>query len=83
MPTDIRLMQERNGVTFIDCLEAAVRSDLVKEWERLSGKKLVARSPLDKMIDEATGYSNGEYRDFITEQVRDYKAGRPPTIIGY
>ena len=72
MPTDIRLLQERNGVTFIDCLEAAIHSDLVKEWERLSGKKLVSRSPLDKMIDEATGYDMAimrEFADFVYQYV--------------
>jgi len=51
------------------CLQ---QRDLVTEWQRLSGKKLVASSPLDRMIDEATGYDMAimqEFADFVYEFV--------------
>jgi hypothetical protein len=64
MATDTRLLQIRGGVTFIDCLQAAIHSEMVSQWERLSGKKLVPASPLDRMIDEATGYDMVVIREF-------------------
>jgi hypothetical protein len=69
---DTRLLEQRNGVSFIDCLQASIQSELVTEWERLTGKKLVAQTPLDRMIDEATGYDQavmGEFVDFVYEFV--------------
>lgn len=70
--TSSRLLEVRNGVTFLDCLIEATQTPIVTEWERLSGKKLVSLSPLDRMIDDATGYGNavlGEYVDFVYEFV--------------
>ncbi len=72
MATDTRLLEVRNGIPFIGCLETALHSDLVKEWERLSGKKLLPASPLDRMIDSATGYDMvmmREFADFVYEYV--------------
>ena len=61
---DARLLEKRNGVSFLECLEASIHSDLLQEWERLSGKKLVATSPIDRMIDEATGYDMHVMQEF-------------------
>lgn len=68
----MRLLEQRNGVSFIECLNECLHSDLVKEWERLFGKKLVAANPLDRMIDEATGYDMAimiEFADFVYQYV--------------
>ena len=60
-----RLLEVRNGVTFLDCLIATTESDFVKEWERLNKKKLVATSPIEKMIDTATGYDKVVLQEYI------------------
>lgn len=65
---DTRLLEQRHGVTFVECLEASLHSELLPQWERLWGKKLLVTSPLDRMIDEATGYDQaimGEFADFV------------------
>ena len=68
-----RLLEQRGGVTFVDCLEACTHtSELVTEWQRLSGKRLIAASPLDRMIDQATGYDlsvMGEFANFVYDYV--------------
>ena len=50
----------RRGVSFYECLMAcARRPELVSEFNRLTGRHVgekLARSPLEAMIDEATGY---------------------------
>lgn len=70
---DTRLLEQRNDITFVECLELCIQqADLIAQWERLSHKKLVASSPLDRMIDEATGYDQtvmGEFVDFVYEYV--------------
>ena len=50
------------------CLE---NQDFIKEYERLLGQKLVAGSPIEKMIDEATGYDKKLTNDFFNF-IRDY-----------
>ena len=66
---DMRLLEEKNGVTFADCLAACLFTpEFRHEWERLTGNTLVAASPLDRMIDEATGYDMtvmAEFADFV------------------
>lgn len=65
---DARFLELRNGVSFVECLETCVNSEIVTEWQRLSGKQLVASSAIDRMIDEATGYDlavMGEFADFV------------------
>ncbi len=65
---DQRLLELRNGVSFVECLEACINSELVTEWQRLSGKQLIASSAIGRMIDEATGYDMavmGEFADFV------------------
>lgn len=73
MSIDARLLEQRNGITFLECLELCIQqADLIAQWERLSGKKLVATSPLDRMIDASTGYDvavMGEFVDFIYDFV--------------
>lgn len=71
--TNARLLEERNGVTFLDCLDTCIHEhEFIAQWERLSGKKLLPASPLDRMIDEATGYNMvvmSEFADFVYEFV--------------
>lgn len=55
---------------------------VLKLWE-VYQQKQINESQFDKLISILCGYSNGEYRDFINEQVKAYKSGHPPTIIGY
>lgn len=62
---DTRLLEQRNGVSFLECLEMCIHTPLVAEWERLSGKKIVPASPLDRMIDEATGYNMVVMKEFV------------------
>jgi hypothetical protein len=70
---DSRLLEVRNGVSFLECLETCTHnSEFVAQWERLNGKKLVATSPIDRMIDEATGHDVamiGEFADFVYDYV--------------
>ena len=55
---------------------------VLKLWE-VYQQKQIDESQFDKLINLLCDYSNGEYRDFIKEQVANYKSGNPPTIIGY
>lgn len=68
-----RLLEIRNGVPFLECLEHCLYTrEFRTEWERLSGKTLLAKTPLDRMIDEATGYDQAvmkEFADFVYECV--------------
>lgn len=61
---DTRLLEERKGVVFVDCLVMCVHSDLRAEWERLNGKKLVPANPIDRLVDQATGYDLDTMREF-------------------
>ena len=56
---------------------------VLRLWEAYHRDKQIDESQFDKLIGILSGFSNGEYRDFIKEQVKDYKDGNPPTIIGY
>lgn len=71
--SDTRILEERGGITFIDCLQACLmNSEFVQQWERLWGKKLTNASPLDRMIDAATGYDlavMGEFADAVYQYV--------------
>jgi hypothetical protein len=55
---------------------------VLKLWE-VYQQKQINESQFDQLISILCGYSKGEYRDFINEQVKQYKSGHPPTIIGY
>lgn len=52
-------------------------------WQTYHDKKQIDESQFDKLIGVLSGFSNGEYREFIKEQVTAYRQGNPPTIIGY
>lgn len=52
-------------------------------WQTYHDKKQIDESQFDKLIGILAGFSGGEFRDFINEQVKQYKGGHPPTIIGY
>lgn len=64
-----RLLEEKNGVTFADCLIVCLfMPEFVQQWERLTGMRLLPASPLDRMIDKATGYDltvMAEFADFV------------------
>jgi hypothetical protein len=56
---------------------------VLKLWEVYHRDKQIDESQFDRLIGVLSGFSNGEYRAFIQEQVTAYKGGNPPTIIGY
>lgn len=56
---------------------------VLRLWEEYHRDRRIDESQFDRLIGVLSDFSNGEYRDFIQEQVRDYKSGNPPTIIGY
>lgn len=56
---------------------------VLKLWEVYHKDHQIDESQFDKLIAILSGFSGGEYRDFIKEQVAAYKGGKPPTIIGY
>jgi hypothetical protein len=56
---------------------------VLRLWEAYHRDKQIDESQFDRLIGVLSGFSGGEYKDFITEQVAAYKGGRPPTIIGY
>lgn len=66
---DPRLLEVRNGLTFAECLIiSASEPELVQQWERLTGNTLISSNPLNRMIDEATGYNlhvMGKFADFV------------------
>ena len=55
---------------------------VLKLWEVYQGRQ-IDESQFDKLIRVLSGFSKGEYKDFIDKQVKAYKSGNPPTIIGY
>jgi hypothetical protein len=75
MPTDkyTRFIEVRGGMTFIEVLWICLNArEFVVEWERVSGMSLFPKSPLDKMIDEATGYDKvvmSAFADFVYDYV--------------
>ncbi len=67
---DTRLLEQRGGVSFLECLELCLLTrEFRKEWERLEGKTLEGKtflpaSPIERMIDEKTGYDMTMMREF-------------------
>jgi len=57
-----------NDPAFLRCLhEAAATPELVREFDRLSGTNLARRgTPLDLMIDDATGRTDDALGQFVT-----------------
>ncbi len=57
MTDEIKLLEKRNGISFLEFLETCIHeSEFVAQWERLTNNKLVVTNPIDSMIDKATGY---------------------------
>jgi hypothetical protein len=56
---------------------------VLRLWEAYNRDHQIDESQFDKLIGILSTFSNGEYKDFIKEQVAQYKGGHPPTIIGY
>lgn len=56
---------------------------VLRLWEAYNRDKQINGEQFDKLIGILSGFAGGAYRDFIAEQVKDYKGGNPPTIIGY
>jgi len=56
---------------------------VLKLWEVYHRDKQINESQFDRLISVLSGFSNGEFKAFINEQVAAYKRGEPPTIIGY
>lgn len=69
MAADTRLLEHRNNVSFLECLDVCAHNrEFVAQWQRLYGKQLIATNTLDRMIDEATGYGlavMAEFADFV------------------
>lgn len=60
--------------TFSTCVQMAwAEPALVREWERLSGKRITTtgRSPIDVLVDRACGLEDEAYRSFF-EFVREF-----------
>jgi hypothetical protein len=56
---------------------------VLKLWEEYHRDNHIDESQFDRLIGVLADFSNGEYREFINEQVKQYKGGNPPIIIGY
>ncbi len=55
---------------------------VLKLWEVYEAKE-IDESQFDRLIEVLSGFDKGAYKDFIDKQVKDYKSGNPPIIIGY
>ena len=62
-----QLFETRNGITFLECLMATSRTDFPTYWQRLHRKQLFATSPIERMIDEATGYDTDLLEEYIDD----------------
>ena len=51
--------------------EAVAQPELLAQYQRLRGVRLVGKPPIIQMIDEATGYHEKQWFDFFSF-VRDY-----------
>ncbi len=56
---------------------------VLKLWETYHRDHQIDESQFDRLVLVLSGFSKGEYRDFISDLVKQYKSGNPPTIIGY
>lgn len=45
--------------------------ELIREYERVRGVKLRNRSPIESLVDEATGYRKEKWMEFF-DFIRDY-----------
>lgn len=56
-----------DGPTFLDCVMLCARTpEFVENWQRLRGMSL-GKTPIDRMIDEATGYDREICEQFLND----------------
>lgn len=74
----------KEPTNFIDCLYMAISSPFfVREYDRLTGshlESLAKRTPIEELVDEATGYAMEEmtkFATFVKENVWDILQGSP------
>ena len=72
--TDMKSEEDKRGF---------VIGAVLKLWEEYHRDKNIDESQFDRLISVLSDFSNGTYKSFIQEQVKAYKSGNPPTIIGY
>lgn len=67
MPLALKLRCVRHGVSFYECLMTnAATTGLVAEFDRLHRTNLLQRgTPIERMIDKATGRMNQDVEKFI------------------
>ncbi|MBD1589624.1 hypothetical protein [Pseudomonas typographi] len=46
------------------CVRESIEAGLIQEWLRLTGHRL-ARSDVERMVDEATGYADDVAREYL------------------
>jgi hypothetical protein len=65
--TDKLLAIREDGLTFKFCLENSwSQKDFVLEFDRLYKTSLIMKvSPIERMIDEATGKLNNDFKEFM------------------
>lgn len=61
------LLAERNGVSFISCLETCCQNlDFVSAYDQLKGTSFSKKlHPIEQMIDEAVGKKDEDFREFV------------------
>lgn len=56
----------RANCTFSTALsESARNKELIKQFERFAGMKMMATAPIDMMVDKATGFGDYRLKQFI------------------
>lgn len=46
-------------------MECMCNKELVKQYERIYGVRLRANSPIEQMVDDATGYKDAKQKEFL------------------
>lgn len=72
-------------VTFVDALLASITNlDLVEQYDRLFGaslSKIAKRTPVEQMIDDATGYEDAQMAGFVAFVYDVVWCRLPPEVI--
>lgn len=71
---DLKLEENRRGF---------VIGAVLKSWEVYNKEHKINEQQFDHLIGVLKEFSKGKYKDFIEEQVKQYKGGNPPIILGY
>lgn len=73
----LRWFEVKDGITFYECFMYALQErDLVKQYNRLSGRNLLQqkpRTPFERLIDKSTGYDKYLEENFEKEQLKELK----------